>query len=35
MQVCTNVTGDVAVMLIVARSEGLLDLDVYNKGKKS
>ena len=35
MQVCTNVTGDAAVTLIVARSEGLLDLDVYNKGKKS
>lgn len=31
MMVCTNVTGDAAVTLIVARREKMLDLDVYNR----
>lgn len=31
MQTCTNVTGDAAVTLVVARSEGLLDIDVFNR----
>jgi len=34
MQTCTNVTGDAAVTLVVARSEGMLDREVYDKGVK-
>ena len=34
IQTCTNVTGDAAVTLIVARSEGMLDYEVFNKGTK-
>ena len=30
MQTCVNVTGDATVTLIAARSENLLDLDIYN-----
>jgi Na+/H+-dicarboxylate symporter len=35
MQTCTNVTGDAAVTLVVARSEGMLDREIYDKGAKS
>ena len=31
MQTCVNVTGDAAITLIVARSEKLVDLNVYNR----
>jgi Na+/H+-dicarboxylate symporter len=31
MQTCTNVTGDAAVTLVVARSEGMLEREVYEK----
>lgn len=30
-----NITGDIAVATIVAKSEGMLDLDMYNKGSSA
>lgn len=30
MQTCTNVTGDAVVSMIVAKREGLLNLEMYN-----
>ena len=33
MQACTNVTGNAVVTTVVAKSEGMLDTQIYNSFK--